>query len=344
MLEPETQQRSELRQDPTTRNWVVIAPRRSERPDDFKPSPGPNSSSASTPPVASCPFCAGREAETPPEIFRLSDPEGNWRVRVVPNRFPMLSEDGPARRQVSAEGFVSMPGVGHHEVIIETPDHNADLATSGDAMVRGVLEAYRARYRTLAADGAAMIVIFRNHGQSAGTSLAHPHSQIVSTPVVPVEVRHRFEVAQQHYDDLGTCLYLDILQRELSDGRRIVLETEHFVAFQPFASAFPFETWLMPRGQQASFGSTSDRQLDDLAGALRRVLSALRHELNDPDYNYVIESAPPGDEEGEYFVWHLRIAPRLGTPAGFELGSGMRVNPYRPEEAAHALRQADERS
>jgi UDPglucose--hexose-1-phosphate uridylyltransferase len=251
----------------------------------------------------------------------------------------MLSEDGPARRRVSAEGFISMPGVGHHEVIIETPDHNGDLATGSETAVRDVLEAYRARYMALRAEGAALIVIFRNHGRSAGTSLSHPHSQIVSTPVVPIEVRHRFEVAQQHYDDMGTCLYSDILARELADGRRIVLQTENFVAFQPFASAYPYETWLMPRTQQASFGRITDRQLDDMAGALWRVLVALRQKLDDPDYNYVIESAPPDQDHREYFVWHLRIAPRLGTPAGFELGSGMRVNTILPEEAAGALRE-----
>jgi UDPglucose--hexose-1-phosphate uridylyltransferase len=243
---------------------------------------------------------------------------------------------------VSPEGFISMPGVGHHEVIIETPDHDGDLATGSDASVRGVLEVYRARYQSLRAEGAALIVIFRNHGPSAGTSLSHPHSQIVSTPVVPIEVRHRFEVAQQHYDDMGTCLYSDILRRELADDRRIVLQTEHFVAFQPFASAFSYETWLMPRAQQATFGSITDQQLDDMAGALRRVLAGLRQLLDDPDYNYVIESAPPDDEDSEYYVWHLRIAPKLGTPAGFELGSGMRVNPFPPEKAAQALRDVVE--
>jgi len=327
---------SELRQDPTTRNWVIIAPQRDLRPTDLETHTPTGASGAATTTV--CPFCRGQEEETPPEILRLNAPDGNWRLRVVPNRYPMLSEDGPPKRRVSAEGFISMPGVGRHEVIIESPDHSADLATGSEAFVRDVLEVYRARYRALQAEGAALIVIFRNHGPSAGTSLSHPHSQIVSTPVVPIEVRHRFEVAQQHYDDMGTCLYSDILQRELADGRRIVLQTEQFVAFQPFASAFPYETWLMPRTQQASFGSISDHQLDDMAGALQLVLVALRKELDDPDYNYVIESAPPDDEDREYFVWHLRIAPRLGTPAGFELGSGMRVNPFPPEEAAVAIR------
>ncbi len=325
---------SELRQDPATRNWVIVAPTRVLRPTDLRRSPpGPGVADG-------CPFCPGCEAETPRELWRLPATGGPWRVRVVPNKFALLAADGEARREVSAEEFVSMPGVGRHEVIVESPDHAFDLARADVASVRDVLEAYRARYRALRDAGAALIVIFRNHGLGAGTSLAHAHSQIVATPVVPIDVRHRFEVAQEHYDDLGTCLYLEILEREWRDGRRIVLEHERFVAFQPFASGAPFETWIMPAEPQASFGDASDEALDHLASTLRAVLGGLSHELDDPDYNAVLHSAPPGDERREYFVWHLRIVPRLATPAGFELGSGMLVNPSLPEDTAARLREA----
>jgi UDPglucose--hexose-1-phosphate uridylyltransferase len=252
----------------------------------------------------------------------------------------MLAPDGSPRRSVGPQGFVSMPGVGRHEVIIESPDHTADLARVDDTAVRGVLEAYRARYRALHTAGAGVVLIFRNHGPAAGTSLAHPHSQIVATPVVPIQVRHRFEVATQHYDDRGTCLYQDLLEAELRDGRRVVLETGRYVVFQPFASAAPFETWIMPRRGGASFGDESDASLDELAPVLRRVLAGLAEALTDPDYNAVVQSAPVGDEHREYFVWHLRILPRLATAAGFELGSGMAVNPSLPETAAATLRSA----
>lgn len=326
---------SELRQDPFTRDWVVIAPDRAQRPHaPAERAPQP----AATP--SACPFCAGHESETPPEVWRLAAPDGSWRVRVVPNRFPMLAADGSPHRSLTPEGFVSMPGVGRHEVIIESPDHAADLARADDGAVRDVLEAYRARYRGLRTDGPGVVLIFRNHGRGAGTSLAHPHSQIVAMPVVPVQVRHRFEVAIQHYDDQGTCLYLDVLDRELRDGRRLVLETPHFVAFQPFASAAPFETWIMPRGPEPSFGDTSDASLDALAPVLRRVLAGLAQALGDPDYNAVLQSAPIGDEHRAYFVWHVRIVPRLAAAAGFELGSGMAVNPSLPEATAARLRDA----
>jgi UDPglucose--hexose-1-phosphate uridylyltransferase len=209
----------------------------------------------------------------------------------------MLQPDGSPQRLVSATGLVSMPGIGHHEVIIESPSHDADLARVDVAAVRDVLEAYRARYRALRAQHRGVILLFRNHGPGAGTSIAHPHSQIVATPVVPIQVRHRFEVAMQHYDDLGTSLYLDILDHELRDGRRIVLETDDYVAFQPFASAVPYETWIMPRWLQPSFGDATDVSLDALAPVLRAVLAGLSAVLGDPDYHAIVHSAPVGDEE-----------------------------------------------
>ena len=325
---------SELRQDPFTLNWVAVAPERGRRPDAFR------GRGRRRPVEGTCPFCPGHEVETPAEVWRLDGATGGWRVRVVPNKFATFAGAGPAPRSVSAAGFVTMPGVGRHEVVIESPCHSADLAELDVDAVRDVLEAYRARYRALRAERPALVLIFRNHGPGAGTSLAHPHSQIVTMPVVPVEVRQRVDVAVRHFDDTGLNLYLDVLARELSDGQRIVRTGERFVAFQPFAAAAPFETWIMPRGQVPAFGDACDADLDELAPMLRAVLGGLRRALDDPDYNYVIASVPPGDEDREYFVWHLRIVPQLTTPAGFELGTGMRVNPSRPEETAAMLRRA----
>ncbi len=209
-----------------------------------------------------------------------------------------------------------MPGIGHHEVIVEMPEHTGDLSTASPEAVRAVLETYRARYRVgrTLVDG--VVLIFRNHGVGAGTSLTHPHSQIVATPVVPFQIRHRFDVAIQHFDALGTGLYVDYLERELGDGRRVITQTSDLVAFQPYASAAPNETWIMPRMPLPSFGDISDSTLDALASVLRAVLAGLSQVLGDPDYNLIVQSAPPGDETRPYFTWHVRILPRLATPAG----------------------------
>jgi UDPglucose--hexose-1-phosphate uridylyltransferase len=277
-------------------------------------------------------------------VWSLAAADSGWQVRVVPNRFAILAGDGHPSRHIDAAGFVSLPGVGRHEVIIESPNHSADLARSDPRAVRAALEAYRARYRALRATGAGVILIFRNHGPGAGTSLIHPHSQVVAAPVVPIQIRHRFEVAIQHHDDLGSNLYADVLERELRDGRRILLEAPRFVAFQPFASAAPYETWIMPRAAQPSFDRPADADLDELALVLRSVLGSLAEVLKDPDYNAVLQSAPVGDEQREYFIWHLRIVPRLAVAAGFELGSGMAVNPSRPEDTAASLRPLVQRA
>ena len=232
-----------------------------------------------------------------------------------------------------------MPAVGHHEVIIESRTHEDDLSLAGGAQVRAVVEAYRARYRALATVPGGVVVIFRNHGARAGTSQSHPHSQIIATPVVPIEIRHRYDVAIRHYDDNGTSLYSDALSAELDDGRRIVYAGERLVAFQPFASTVPHETWITPRAGAASFGLADDATLDEFAITLRAVLAGLRSVLADPAYNLVVYSAPIGDEDQAYFVWHCRIVPRLSTTAGFELGTGMRINPSTPEQTASVLRQ-----
>lgn len=326
---------TELRLDPTIRNWVISAPERSKRPDAFRRRPRERAEANDT-----CPFCPGREAETPPELFRQEGDSGGWRLRVIPNKFAALSANGSRDQKANGLGFMSMPGDGSHEVVVESPRHDWDLGTALAGEVRDVLATYRLRHRVLRDSGTAAVIIFRNHGAGGGTSLPHPHSQIVAAPVVPLLIRHRFDVAMQHYDDTGRCLYVEILHRELADGRRIVVQNEGFVAFQPFAAASPFETWIMPRVHRASFADTTHEELSSLARLLGDVLGGLRRLLDDPDYNYVIHSAPPGDEGLPYFLWHLQIAPRLTTPAGFELGSGISINPSSPEITASALREA----
>jgi UDPglucose--hexose-1-phosphate uridylyltransferase len=156
--------------------------------------------------------------------------------------------------------------------------------------------------------------------------------------VVPLQVRRRLDVARRHFDDFGACLYAEVVDRELGDGRRVVAAAHRVVAFQPFAAAAPFKTWIMPRFHQPSFGQAADELLDELARVLRSVLHGLRVALEDPPYNLVIHSAPPGDEGRQYCIWHLQIVPRLATPAGFELGTGIPINPSLPEDTAATLR------
>ena len=307
---------SELRHDQTTEDWVVIAPERGLRPHDARPASPDEGSKRDD-----CPFCPGNERETPPETWRLPGPRGTWRARAFANRFPIVESER-----------------GRHEVIVESPHHDWDLATGSEQGVRRVLRAYRARYLAMRSLRPSLVVLFRNHGLAAGTSLEHPHSQVVALPIVPALIRRRLEVARQQFDETGNCLYEEMLERAIAEDERIVRASERYAAFVPYAASVPFETWISPRRHQSSFGALSDEGLGELAGLLWAVLRGLRQALNDPPYNLVIDSVPPADEQVPYFGWVLRIVPRLTTAAGFELATAIPVNPSLPESDASSLR------
>jgi UDPglucose--hexose-1-phosphate uridylyltransferase len=229
--------------------------------------------------------------------------------------------------------------VGSHEVIVESPIHNRTPSQMDDAEVEQILRAYQARYQALQQDPRVRyIIIFKNHGERAGTSLAHPHAQLVATPIAPLQIRRKYEVAISHYDDTGRCLYCDLVEAEVAAQVRIVEETERFVVFHPFASRVPFETWIAPKHHQPSFGQVSREELAALAQVLRRTLLALDNALGNPDFNYVLHSAPTEDDTKRYYLWHIQILPRVTTIAGFELGSGMYITTVVPEESAALMR------
>jgi UDPglucose--hexose-1-phosphate uridylyltransferase len=326
----------ELRQNFFTKEWVIIATERAKRPKDLaRAQAGRNVASH----VDSCPFCAGNEDKTPPEVLRVpASGNGLWQVRVIPNKFAALSRECQPNRIIHRSRR-TIEGFGVHEVIVETPDHAQSTALMSDAHVAGILRAYKSRYDALSLDPRiAHITIFKNHGIDAGTSLEHPHSQLVATPVISSQVRNRFQVALQHYDDFGQCMFCQMIEEEISEPCRVVLASEFFVALEPFASGTPFCTHIFPRRHMASFGDISAAELTDLARTLRTVLAKLHFGLGDPDFNYTLRSAPAESFGAKYFHWYVSIIPRLTRVAGFELGSGMFINTVPPESAAEFLR------
>src|SRR4030066_1502839 len=221
----------QLRQDPTTKEWVIIAAERSKRPHDFKKT---ETLSEKPPYKEDCPFCQGNEHLTPHEslAYRSGGPADSkgWWVRVIPNKFPALSPEGSWERKEEKGFFRMMDGMGIHEVVIESPIHNQLLPLMEDKQVEEVLLAYRERYLALREDPRIkLIIIFKNHGLSAGTSLEHPHSQLVATPIVPTDIRIRFDRAAYYYDDTGKCVYCDIIREEKQGGERVILETDKFI-------------------------------------------------------------------------------------------------------------------
>jgi UDPglucose--hexose-1-phosphate uridylyltransferase len=222
-------------------------------------------------------------------------------------------------------------------VIVETSRHDGDLATLGAAGLRAVVDSYRQRYRALSGrPGVVATVLFRNHGQRAGASLVHPHSQIIAVTVPPPRLAAVAAWMRGRQAQEGHCVTCALLEAEAAEATRIVAQTPDFVLLVPFAAATPFEMWLLPRRHQACFGALAESELDDFALLLQSALRRLKAALGDPPYNFVVESW--GDAARDFAHWRLRIVPELTTPGGFERGAGLAINPSRPEADAEALR------
>jgi UDPglucose--hexose-1-phosphate uridylyltransferase len=330
---------SELRQDPTTKEWVIIAPERVERPRSILRRPRTEELPEWD---ESCPFCPGNEDKTPPETLKLppSSRDSDWSVRVVPNLYGALKPGADILRQEEGHFYRKRAGTGIHEVIIDSPLHNSVMALTDYEHVGEVLSAYQQRYNTLKQDRELkFITIFKNHGRTSGTSLAHPHSQLVATPVIATYYNRIFDIAHEYYVDVARCLYCDLLAEELRKKERIITETTRFVVFHPYASHVPYETWIIPKEHSASFGLLSDTGLSELAIVLKDSLLCLYKGLDNPDFNLMVDTTTTEDEEDPYYHWHIRIMPRLTTIAGFEMGSGIRINTSLPEDTAQFIRQ-----
>lgn len=330
----------ELRKDPVVGRWVIISTERSRRPSSFVPAPPHRSGSF-------CPFCPGSEDKTPPEVYAVRHNGGppnsaGWQVRVVPNKFPALQIEGTLDRR--GEGlYDKMNGVGAHEVVIEGPNHDQDLADLPIDHIHNVLLAFRERAIDLHKDQRLRyVLIFKNHGELAGATLEHTHTQLIATPIIPKIIQEELDGSRRYYELKERCVFCDIVQQETSDnsGRRVVAMTEKFVAIAPFAARFPFETWILPRRHGPSYHS-AERPEDyrELAGILKDTLMRLNRALDRPPYNFVLHTSPVNDPDLAYYHWHIEILPKLTRVAGFEIGSGFYINPTPPEDAAQYLRE-----
>lgn len=337
----------QLRKDPVTHEWVVIATERGKRPSDFSSA---NNEDVTLRPahIDKCPFCTGNESQTPPEVLAFRSPESKpntngWWVRVVSNKFPALAIEGQLDRQ-GVGMYDYMNGVGAHEVIIETPDHNRCIATISRQQAKEVFWAARQRMIDLSADDRfKYILLFRNHGKIAGASLEHPHSQLIALPMVPKDVSEEMRGVERFYEYHERCVYCDMIRQELNYGRRVIEENEDFIAFQPFAPKFPFETWVMPKEHKAALTEEGPEQVAKFAEIVQNVLRRISKCLNYPPYNYTLHTAPINQERDQnpYFHYHLEIMPRLTIAAGFEMGTGVYINVTSPEDAAEHLRNTD---
>jgi UDPglucose--hexose-1-phosphate uridylyltransferase len=327
----------ELRRDPVTGRWVIISTDRQKRPNDFR------FEQAAILGREQCPFCPGRESLTPPEVLsyredgRAPNTPG-WDLRVVPNKFPALQVEGALDR--AGDGmFDRMNGIGAHEVIIETPHHERTLASMSEAEIERVLWAYRERILDLKRDvRLRYILVFKNHGAAAGATLEHTHSQLIALPIVPDLVREEIDGARRHFAVKERCVFCDIVQQEMADGRRVILENADIVALAPYAPRFAFETWLLPRRHGARFEEAPRHEYESLARVLKALLQRMDRALESPPFNLIVHTSPFSEDIADVYHWHVEIMPKLTRVAGFEWGTGFYINPTPPEEAAHVLR------
>ncbi|MDI6641442.1 MAG: galactose-1-phosphate uridylyltransferase [Elusimicrobiota bacterium] len=328
----------EIRQNIATREWVIISPERAKRPEDFVK----KKSKAVLPEYSNtCPFCPENEHLAPVETFSIKDNSGRWLIRAIPNKYAALKPEGECT--YFHRGIVRhMTGFGYHEVIVESPKHNLTTAVMSEEQIVKILQAYKARYLSVISDDRIeLVTIFKNHGPLAGASIEHPHSQLIASPVVPQHIRNRIEEAMRYYDDNRECVFCRMIREEIEFAERIIQETENFVAFIPYAALSPFHIWILPKMHIASFPTITDNELDEFAKLLKNILSKIYHGLDDPDYNYIIQSLPGKPRENDFFHWYLSIIPRVTKTAGFELGSGMYINTAMPEESARFLREME---
>lgn len=340
---------SELRWDPLKNNWTIITQGRSRRPQDFI-------QQRSQVEMASCPFCNGNEAKTPPEIYayRPNTSKANqpgWQVRVIPNKFPALRIEGELNNQ--AEGLYDrMNGIGAHEVIIEHPDHERSMADLTAEEIAEVLKAFRTRMLDLRNDSRfRYLFVFKNYGVEAAANVPHSHSQLIAVPLIPPLVANELAACREHFERKQRCLICDLLSQERNSKERVVRDDGNFLVYAPFASSVPFELMIAPLDHSHDYTLQTDQQLLLLADTLRDTLRRLRTVLRDPPYSFILHSAPPMHlrwGRPDYWAslpadyhWHIEIAPKLTRVAGFEWGSGFQINPTPPEEAAEFLRNSD---
>jgi UDPglucose--hexose-1-phosphate uridylyltransferase len=326
----------ELRIDPLTGLRVVLAPARADRPFSFESSTVHDSAKED------CPLCEGHESWTPPETYAVR-PQGapadspGWRVRVVPNKYPLLTPDGDSAPQDALaagrgdpELFVSGSATGEHEVIVHTPEHVVSITALDARQFELAVEGWQLRSKAHA--DAAYVHVMVNEGHAAGASLEHTHAQLYAMDWVPTLVaRERERFTAHNTRTQGGCLLCDLLQEEVRRRERVIAVDDHAVLLAPFASRGPYELQLVPRRHDPDFAASDPAALALLREGLERLSGKLG---GPPPLNLWVRTAPRG---AEHFHWHVDVLPRLTRLAGFELGTGLSVNIVPPERAAQEL-------
>lgn len=343
MTKPTQTETGELRQDPLTEKWVVIAKKRGKRPTDFVEEETHITSNERY--KENCPFCNLNKYPQEPDVLRLPNDPETWQVHIFANKYPAFTPKNEFK--IWNKGpYKVIESVGYHEVMATRYHDQFDGLLDRNILTLEI-EALVMRYRELHHKPSVnYIQIIKNHGPEAGASLEHPHHQIFTVPILPSDISDLLHGAERYGKKNNQKAFSIILEFEREEKTRIVFENEYFTCFCPFASRMPFETWIMPRESNPYFETIGPDEQQALAESLQQILGRIYTGLNNPSYNYYIHSAPC-DSEGfvcdksafPRFRWHIQILPRLSKFGGFELGTGLEINTMPPEKAAEFLRE-----
>ncbi len=326
---------SELRQDIVTGDWVVIATGRAKRPDEF------GEFQRIAPDYANDPFENPEETGQSKDILIYRRDDGDWSLRVFPNKYPAFS-GGRVPRQISEGPYTALSAAGYHEVVV-TRDPVRSLALLDVWQIAEVFDAYQERYLALMNKKSVnYIQIFHNHGKEAGASVAHPHSQILAIPVVSPYIDLELSGAGRYYKSTKRRVYTVMAEYESENKKRVVFENEHFIAFCPFASRAAFEVWIVGKRANPYFERITEEEKFAVAEAMQKVLLSIYQALNDPPYNFYIHTAPCDGQDYPGYQWHIEMLPHTAVWAGFELSTGIEISTIQPEVAAEYLRSRGE--
>jgi len=324
---------TEIRKDPFSGSVVIYSPERENRPDFT----GVKRSIELSP--ENCPFCEGNEDMTPPEIFRVAEGNSSWKIRVIPNKFPVLNVEENCSR--ADEGiFERFAGAGAHEIIIETPSHFEDITLRDTDYFKNIFITYRDRIRDLKKDFRLQYIqIFKNHKASAGATISHHHSQLIALPYVPDEVEKKLALLKVFYKKNKRSLFSEIISLELEHKNRIVEENKRFVAMAPWYSRTPYQVSLYQKEGYSRFEDIRDKDLESLSEIFTKVMKKLISALGDLPFNFVLYNLPFTEKDDAGFNWYIEILPAIGGAGGFEAATGTYINTVLPEKAAETLRR-----
>lgn len=328
---------SEFRQDPVSGDWVIISPKRFNRPDQFKKKKSAGWRRKISP-IKGCPFEDPQKSNKVEPILALPDKK-NWKVQIIPNKFPAVSHEKVCSRPLKTNFYSSMSAVGYHDIVISR-DHYKNFVYLSLRDVEMIFKAFKNRYEVLAKDSCSKYIsIFHNWGPSAGASIFHPHAQIISLPIIPPDVSRSLWGSFRYFKKEKRCVHCDIIKNEKKHKKRIVFENKDAIAFTAYAAREPFELRIFPKKHLSYFEETPSKIITAVIEALQKVLLKIETKLGDPDYNFFIHTAPAdGKKNHKHYHWHIELQPKFSISAGFEMSTGIEITTVDPDDAAKMLR------